>query len=141
MGDATNTVFPWVVSDFGLTDAIESGLVKVPQLVAQDDTGREQPAYFNIWRWILQHLKGRERGTKRGSPDPHAILRWAHTPIAMLGSMWAKDRAAWAQQDDPRPPVFILVAKNKHRQGAVRVDRRGQEPARRRAAERAGFGE
>ncbi len=34
MGDATNTVFPWVVSDFGLTDAIESGLVKVPQLVA-----------------------------------------------------------------------------------------------------------
>ena len=27
-GIATNTVFPWVVSDFGLTDAIESGLVK-----------------------------------------------------------------------------------------------------------------
>jgi len=24
--------FPWVVSDFGLIDAIESGLVKVPQL-------------------------------------------------------------------------------------------------------------
>lgn len=113
MGDSTNTVFPWVVSDFGLTDAIECGLVKVPQLVAQDDTGAALPAYFNIWQWILPRLTARERGTARGSPDPNAILKWAHTPIAILGGMWGKDRAEWATQDDPRPPVFILVAKNK----------------------------
>jgi len=113
MGDSTNTVFPWVVSDFGLTDAIECGLVKVPQLVAQDDTGAALPAYFNIWQWILPRLTARERGTARGSPDPNAILKWAHTPIAILGGMWAKDRQEWAGQDDPRPPVFILVAKNK----------------------------
>jgi type III restriction enzyme len=113
MGDATNTVFPWVISDFSLTDAIESGLVKVPQLVAQDDTGEALPAYFNIWQWLLPRLTARERGTARGSPDPNAILKWAHTPIAILGGMWAKDRAEWAVQDDPRPPVFILVAKNK----------------------------
>ena len=31
-GAETNKIFPWVVSDFGLTDAIESGLVKIPQL-------------------------------------------------------------------------------------------------------------
>jgi type III restriction enzyme len=35
-GDATNTVFPWVVSDFGLTDAMESGLVKIPQLAVRE---------------------------------------------------------------------------------------------------------
>lgn len=113
MGDATNTVFPWVVSDFGLTDAIEAGLVKVPQLVAQDDTGANIPAYFNIWAWLLPKLTARERGASRASPDPNAILKWAHMPIAMLGGMWAKERASWAGQDDPRPPVFILVAKNK----------------------------
>ena len=113
MGGATNTVFPWVVSDFGLTDAIESGLVKVPQLVAADDTGRPQPAYFNIWEWIKPLLTAAERGTARGSPKPEAILKWAHTPIAMLGGMWSRDLHEWAQQDDPRPPVFILVAKNK----------------------------
>jgi type III restriction enzyme len=113
MGKATNTVFPWVVSDFGLTDAIESGLVKVPQLVAQDDTGAALPAYFNIWRWILPRLTARERGTARGSPDPNAILKWANTPIAILGGMWAKELEEWGKQDDPRPPVFILVAKNK----------------------------
>jgi type III restriction enzyme len=52
MGNATNTVFPWVVSDFGLTDAIESGLVKVPQLVARDGTGAVLPTCFNVWAWM-----------------------------------------------------------------------------------------
>src|SRR5438034_11832345 len=32
VGQETNKPFPWVVSDFGLIDAIESGLVKIPQL-------------------------------------------------------------------------------------------------------------
>ena len=86
MGGATNTVFPWTVSDFGLTDAIESGLVKVPQLVAQDGTGQPIPSYFNIWQWILPKLTRNERGTGRGSPKAEAILKWAHTPIAIMAS-------------------------------------------------------
>jgi type III restriction enzyme len=115
MGAATNTVFPWVVSDFGLTEAIESGLVKVPQLVARDGSGQEMPAYFNIWAWIMKpgRLTARERGTKRGSPQPEAILKWSHHPIATLGGMWNEKHGEWAKDDDPRPPVFILVAKNK----------------------------
>ncbi|HEY1934141.1 MAG TPA: hypothetical protein VGG99_19195 [Acetobacteraceae bacterium] len=113
MGGATNTVFPWVISDFSLTDAIESGLVKVPQLVARDGSGRDMPAYFNIWAWILPRLTAAERGTKRGSPKPEAILKWSHSPIAILGGMWNEKRLEWAKDDDPRPPVFILVCKNK----------------------------
>jgi type III restriction enzyme len=113
MGNATNTVFPWVVSDFGLTDAIESGLVKVPQLVAADDTGRPLPAYFNIWEWIKPKLTAAERGQTRGSPKPEAILKYAHTPIAILGGMWSRVLHRWAAEEDPRPPVFILVGKNK----------------------------
>lgn len=30
-------LFPWIVSDFGLNDAIESGLVKTPRVVIRDD--------------------------------------------------------------------------------------------------------
>src|SRR5262249_49151085 len=52
--------FPWVVSDFGLIDAIESGLVKVPQLAVRDTTGAGRPAYFNIWEWILPQLTAAE---------------------------------------------------------------------------------
>ena len=31
--------FPWIVSDFGLIDGIESGIVKIPRLPVQDTTG------------------------------------------------------------------------------------------------------
>ena len=44
VGQETNRPFPWVVSDFGLIDAIESGLVKIPQLAVRDTTGGRFPA-------------------------------------------------------------------------------------------------
>lgn len=113
VGQDAHRPFPWVVSDFGLTDAIESGLVKIPQLAVRDTTGAEIPGYFNIWRWILPKLTAAERGGARGSAKPDAILKWANTPISMLGGLWEELRTAWEQsKDDPRPPVFIVVCKN-----------------------------
>ena len=113
VGQDTNRTFPWVVSDFGLTDAIESGLVKIPQLAVRDTTGAEIPGYFNIWRWILPKLTPAERGGKKGSPKPEAILKWSNTPIAMLAGLWEQLRQEWTEHNqDTRPPVFILVCKN-----------------------------
>ena len=111
VGQDANRPFPWVVSDFSLTDAIESGLVKIPQLAVRDTSGAEVPGYFNIWRWILPRLTGAERGSRKGSPKPEAILKWAHTPIAMLGGLWQRELAG-RTPEDPRPPVFIVVCKN-----------------------------
>jgi type III restriction enzyme len=105
--------FSWVVSDFSLTDAIESGLVKIPQLAVRDSTGAAIPGYFNIWKWIMPQLTSAERGGRKGSPKPEAILKYANTPIAMLGGLWEQVRAEWEQSEgDPRPPVFILVCAN-----------------------------
>jgi type III restriction enzyme len=112
VGQATNKVFPWVVSDFGLTDAIESGLVKIPQLAVRDSTGREIPGYFNIWRWILPQLTSAERGGRKANAKPEAILKWANTPISMLAGLWNEERQDWETKGEPRPPVFILVCKN-----------------------------
>jgi type III restriction enzyme len=113
VGQSTNHTFPWVVSDFGLTDAIESGLVKIPQLAVRDTTGAEIPGYFNIWRYILERLTTAEKGGKKGSPKPEAILKWANTPVSMLAGYWDQLRLEWeTRKDDPRPPVFILVCKN-----------------------------
>jgi type III restriction enzyme len=111
-GDDTNRIFPWVVSDFGLTDAIESGLVKIPQLAVSDATGEEQAAYFNIWRWIMSRLTGAQRGGKRANPKPEAVLRLAEPPIRLLAGAWEQERREWAAGDEQRPPVFILVCKN-----------------------------
>ena len=44
MGPDTNRIFPWVVSDFGLTDAIESGLVKIPSSPCATPPARTSPA-------------------------------------------------------------------------------------------------
>jgi type III restriction enzyme len=113
VGQAANRPFPWVMSDFGLIDAIESGLVKIPQLAIRDNTGSSIPGYFNIWHWILPQLTPAERGGKKARPKPEAILKYAHTPIAMLGSLWEKDLEESAKNgDDTRPPVFIIVCKD-----------------------------
>jgi type III restriction enzyme len=119
-GDDTNRIFPWVVSDFGLTDAIESGLVKIPQLAHSDPTGEEQAAYFNIWRWITSKLTAAERGGKRANAKPEAVLRWAEHPIRLLAESWDELRAEWAGEgDEQRPPVLILVCKNTRLAGVI----------------------
>lgn len=112
VGQATNRPFPWVVSDFGLTDAIEAGLVKIPQLAVRDTTGAEIPGYFNIWHWILPQLTSIERGGRKASPKPEAILKYAYHPIAMLGGLWQEESDRWLESGETRPPVFILVCRN-----------------------------
>jgi type III restriction enzyme len=114
VGQETNRTFPWVVSDFGLTDAIESGLTKIPQLVVRDTTGQPVPSYFNIWRWVLKQMTASERGGRRANPKPEAVLKHAYTPIVMLGGLWNELREEWERDrpQDPRPPVFIIVCKN-----------------------------
>src|SRR5216684_1199339 len=114
VGQDTNRTFPWVVSDFGLTDAIESGLTKIPQLVVRDTTGAPVPSYFNIWRWLLTRLTASERGGRKANPKPEAVLKYAHTPIVMLAEYWRELSEEWERErpEDPRPPVFIIVCKN-----------------------------
>jgi type III restriction enzyme len=112
VGQETNRPFPWVVSDFGLVEAIEAGLVKIPQLAVRDTTGAEIPGYFNIWHWILKDkLTPAERGGKRANPKPEAILKWADHPIRMLASLWEEECRDWTARGEIRQPVFIIVCK------------------------------
>jgi len=112
MGRDSGRPFPWLVSDFGLTDAIESGLVKVPQLAVRDNTGSERPKYHNLWRWIMSCLTPAERGGRRGSPKVEAVLKWAHQPLAMIAQDWERVRGEWAGTDESRPPVLIIVCRD-----------------------------
>ena len=106
-GKDTGRPFPWVVSDFGLIDAIESGLVKIPQLAVTDATGEQRAQYYNVWKWVTEQLGPHERGS------PEAILRYAAHPIALLAGDWRKELKRWDEQrEDERPPVFIVVCKD-----------------------------
>lgn len=112
-GRDTARPFPWTVSDFGLVDAIESGLVKIPQLPALDTTGADRSPYFNIWEWVKTKLTPAERGGRTGSFRPDAVLKYAWQPIAMLAGEWRKELKRWERErEDGRPPVIIIVCKD-----------------------------
>jgi type III restriction enzyme len=112
VGQQTNRPFPWVVSDFGLIDAIESGLVKIPQLAVRDTTGRDVAGFFNVWEYVMERLTPAERGGRRASPRPEAVLKHAALPILQLAGLWERECARWEERGDARTPVFIVVCKN-----------------------------
>jgi type III restriction enzyme len=96
-------------------DAIESGLVKIPQLPIRDTTGAitSNVAYFNIWQWIMERMTTSEKGKKGAAPKPEAVLKYAQHPITLLAGQWDETRLNWLESpEDPRPPVFIIVCKN-----------------------------
>ena len=41
--------FPWIVSDYPLSDAIEAGLTKIPRVPVDDDSAQDNPVYRNLY--------------------------------------------------------------------------------------------
>ncbi len=106
--------FPWLVSDFGLVDAIESGIVKIPRLPVSDTTGRPEPKYFALWKHIGERLQPGER-LPGGKPKPEIVWREAEDALATLAAQW-KERFDYIQAASPgqdkAPPVLIIVCDN-----------------------------
>ncbi|MBM3242282.1 hypothetical protein FJZ31_38935 [Candidatus Poribacteria bacterium] len=104
--------FPWLVSDFGLVDAIESGIVKIPRVPVDDNTGQPFPKYFHLWRAINDELPASERGTARRKPKPESVLREAEPALQQLAGEWKKTFEEFAQNNYPVPPCLIAVCDN-----------------------------
>jgi len=104
--------FPWVVSDFGLVDAIESGIVKIPRVPVKDNTGALIPEYFRLWEHINQQLPASERQTARRRAKPESVLREAEGALATLASEWKKTFDEFQRARSPVPPVMIVVCDN-----------------------------
>ena len=111
------TLFPWVVSDFSLIDAIEAGIVKVPRVpVADDSMTGAQPTYRDLWLRIREHLprKGRKTEKVGGEPKPPPELEGA---LLSLYGNYQKYYRRWEKNTEARargitPPVFIVVCNN-----------------------------
>ena len=70
-GYPEGTLFPWVVSDFSLVDAIEAGIVKVPRVpVADNSMTGEQPTYHDLWIRIREGLPKKSGKTDIVSGEP-----------------------------------------------------------------------
>jgi type III restriction enzyme len=108
--------FPWLVSDFGLVDAIESGIVKIPRLPVSDTTGRPDAQYFKLWQTINDQIGPAERLPGRAKkPKPEAVYSRAEGALQQLAGQWAE--RFWYSQNasagqDRVPPVLIVVCDN-----------------------------
>ena len=103
-------LFPWVVSDFSLIDAIESGIVKVPRVPVDDNAMvGAQPTYRDLWSRVREELP--KRGRKdNGIPKLPAELQGA------LDSLYGNYRRYYQHWESDShgqtPPVMIIVCSN-----------------------------
>jgi type III restriction enzyme len=116
-GYAEGTLFPWVVSDFSLIDAIEAGIVKVPRVpVADNSMTGEQPTYRDLWLRIREHLPRNGRKTEAVSGEPQLPMALESALLSLYGN-YVKYFRLWEQNTEARakgrtPPVFIVVCNN-----------------------------
>jgi type III restriction enzyme len=97
------TLFEWLVSDFSVYDAFESGLVKVVRLPDPDEHGR---VYLDLWDLV------------KGARTKEEYLRSCKGAIASIYSSWKKDHDEWASSFEfarGPSPVLLCVADNAQR--------------------------
>ena len=106
------TPLPWIVSDFGLVDAIESGITKIPRVPVADDSGRPDPKYFHLWRQIMSRLPSSDQETNKRRAKPEAVWREAQGAFTTLADKWQATAKHFSKSKHPVPPCLIVVAAN-----------------------------
>jgi type III restriction enzyme len=102
------TLFDWAVSDFGLNDAIESGLVKTPRVVVRDD-GRFNKDYKSRLYHIYMDPDVKDDLNRRAQeyePLPDLVTNAYY----LLGKDWLETLRKWQESGVAVPPVMITVA-------------------------------
>lgn len=116
-GYPEGTLFPWVVSDFSLIDAIESGIVKVPRVPISDDSGAgEQPTYRDLWLRIRDTLPKKGRRNEEAGEEPVLPVELQGALHSLYGN-YQKYFDWWSDNPDLQAkgvtaPVFIVVCNN-----------------------------
>ena len=102
-------LFGWIVSDFGLNDAIESGLVKTPRVVIRDDAVPDAETYKSRLYHIYNDAEVKDDLNRRAKPEeplPDLVMNGYY----LLGYDWRETMKNWAARQHATPPVMITVA-------------------------------
>ncbi len=97
--------FQWVASDFGLMDAIESGLVKVPRVPIDDDSTRDE----TVWRRLYLNTQSKKLKDWFANPDNSGRLPEAlGSAVTAVIEDWKRTLEAWqgtsTSTNAPPPP-------------------------------------
>ena len=112
-GYLEGTLFPWVVSDFSLVDAIECGIVKLPRVPVSDNSlNAEGPVFRNLWDNIGKKMP-KKGAAKSGVLDPrNQFPDMLATALHALYAHYEKEYREWENAGIGVPPVFIVVCNN-----------------------------
>lgn len=102
-------LFTWIVSDFGLNDAIEAGLVKTPRIVVRDgalpNAKTLRPKLYHLYREDGVDQDINRRGAQPHEPLP-ILVQHAYT---LLGADWRETYNDWKAAGHESPPVMLTV--------------------------------
>lgn len=101
------TLFGWIVSDFGLNDAIESGLVKTPRVVIRDDSKLTKEMKSRFYHIYMDPEVKTDISRKAEPHDPLPDL--VTTAYYFLGKDWLETEKLWKKSKMETPPVIITV--------------------------------
>ncbi|TGA95896.1 type III restriction endonuclease subunit R [Sporolactobacillus shoreae] len=102
-------LFSWIVSDFGLNDGIESGLVKTPRIVVRDDSVPDPETFKSKLYHIYADETVRDDINRPSAPEeplPDLLVQAYY----LLGKDWLEIYKSWKEQGAVVPPVMITVA-------------------------------
>lgn len=105
---AEESLFSWIVSDFGLNDAIESGLVKTPRVVVRDDSERTKELKSRLYHIYMDDEVKDDINRKADETEPLPDL--VTNAYYLLGKDWQETKNDWEQAGHKVPPVMITVA-------------------------------
>ncbi len=111
-GYIEGTLFPWVVSDFSLMDAIECGIVKLPRVPVADNLPiDDMPIYRDLWKHIGKKMP--KKGAKKSEElNPLELQTKLLTALDALYNHYVLVHEEWRRAGIPVPPVFIVVCNN-----------------------------
>jgi type III restriction enzyme len=101
-------LFGWIVSDFGLNDAIESGLVKTPRVVVRDDALPDAETFKSRLYHIYNDPDVKDDLNRRSQPE-EPLPDLVTNAYYLLGYDWRETLKAWQSAGMPTPPVMITV--------------------------------
>lgn len=108
--NSDEALFDWIVSDFGLNDAIESGLVKTPRVVVRDDTPLDANTYRSRLYHIYNDLEVKDDLNQRGAKPEDRLPDLVVNGYYLLGYDWRETAREWDEAKHETPPVMITVA-------------------------------
>ncbi|MBI5658190.1 MAG: DEAD/DEAH box helicase family protein [Nitrosomonadales bacterium] len=101
-------LFDWIVSDFGLNDAIEAGLVKTPRVVIRDDALPDTQTYRSKLYHIYRDDEVAEDLNRKAEPH-EALPKLVKDAYALLGADWRETLKQWQAAGHASPPVMLTV--------------------------------